>query len=333
MKKDRILGQAKKIGSTATTYHGAIKYLIAHKSEHLSSIAGPRAMGDSREPLVSAKESYDLHRTIDSSIQGDSIRLTGAATGYRRVPLPDAGASARSRDAAQKNNPRKKNLFSGIAKINGPAHRERVEKIHYKGRFKGYSGSEIYADYQSCVGCSRSGKCAIIITESVFLRRILAPSDLRFSKDANGILVKRISGGMDYHPTGEDWLAKDFWTRVRAGLAHNFVARRAAKKAEKKLADETKKSAKIAAEKEAVYQRQIKSTRVTLEDSRRAGNCIEGSLAFAERKLGLSRQEIIDAGYLFSVPATTLISHAGENIDQVNRAVRIAWVRETEISI
>jgi hypothetical protein len=66
---------------------------------------------------------------------------------------------------------------------------------------------------------------------------------------------------MDYHPEDADWTAKDFATRVRKAMAANWAKRREAKRAAKQAA---------------------------LDDSRRAGNCVEGSLAFAERKLHFS---------------------------------------------
>lgn len=73
--------------------------------------------------------------------------------------------------------------------------------------------------------------------------------------------------------------------------------------------------------------------RVTLEDSRRAGNCVEGSLAFAERKLGMSREEIVVAGHLFSVPANRLIAVANGDLPRIEAAIKIAWLRETTVSI
>jgi hypothetical protein len=127
---------------------------------------------------------------------------------------------------------------------------------------------------------------------------------------------------MDYHPTPEDWSARNFASRVRKNMAANFVKRLAAKKVER----ETIRLGKI-------YERQILSTRVTLEDSRRAGNCVEGSLAFCERRLRLSREDILAGSYLFSVPAKNLIDNANGNLPQVQNAVRVAWMRETTISI
>lgn len=308
-----ILNAAQQLGSTATTVRGAAKYILAHRTEY-------RVKRDTITPRVDLVGRRAVHLAIDRAAIGSTVEMTGYRTGYNRVVLPDAAAASRSREAAQRNNPRKKNLYIGVAKLDGRAHQERETSIHYKGSYKGYTGSEIHADYQSCLCASVSGKSAAIITECVLVRRILAPRDLRFRKDANGIFVQRMSDNMDFHPTPDIWRAKDFWTRVRAGFAENFKRRIESRKVE----SETKRV-------QAIYDRQIKSTSVTLEDSRRAGNCVEGSLRYCETRLRIPRETILAAGYLFSVPATKLLSVNGD--PGVARAVRAAWMRETTVSI
>ena len=113
---------------------------------------------------------------------------------------------------------------------------------------------------------------------------VVAPAGLVFTHDANGILLRRVSGGMDYHPEDADWTAKDFATRVRKAMAANWAKRREAKRAAKQAALDAAEAARVAAIREC----ELATTRVTLDDSRRAGNCVEGSLAFAERKLHFS---------------------------------------------
>lgn len=130
---------------------------------------------------------------------------------------------------------------------------------------------------------------------------------------------------MDYHPT--DWMSGTFATDVRRGMAVNFTRRGAAKKSERQAKLDKIKFARIG----EIKAREIGSTRVTLEDSRRAGNCVEGSLAYAERKLGVTRDEIINGGYLFSIAAPRIISANGDA--GAIRAVESAWIRETTISI
>lgn len=147
-----------------------------------------------------------------------------------------------------------------------------------------------------------------------------APTGMRFAIDGNGLHLIRVSDGMDYHPTFAEWRAKNFVALVRKGMAENYARRMTAKKTEK-LALANKKQAERS------------TTRVTLADSRRAGNCVEGSLAFAEKKLKVSREEIIAGSYLLSFPATRLLRIANGDKPRVEAAVKQAWLRETLVSI
>jgi hypothetical protein len=137
-----------------------------------------------------------------------------------------------------------------------------------------------------------------------------------------GIAVIRDSDGMDYHPTKDDFRASNFATRVRKSMSANYRNR-----------IEARKAAKIAASQRAMFERQSATTRVTLHDSRVAGNCIEGTLSFAERKLGLTREEVLRAGHLFSVPASQLLRVANGDAERVEAAIKVAWMRETMVQI
>lgn len=97
--------------------------------------------------------------------------------------------------------------------------------------------------------------------------------------------------------------------------------------------DEEKTAEAKAAADRAVFERDLAATRVTLEDSRQAGNCVEGSLAFAEDKLHISREEIIAGSYLFSVPAKTVLAHATGDTKKAHAACKRAWLRETAVAI
>ncbi len=84
---------------------------------------------------------------------------------------------------------------------------------------------------------------------------------------------------------------------------------------------------------ERLFLRDLPTTRVTLADSRRAGNCIEGSLQFAERKLGMTRAEVIGSAHLLALPAIRILHVANGQHEQAKRACYAAWLRETTISI
>jgi hypothetical protein len=82
-----------------------------------------------------------------------------------------------------------------------------------------------------------------------------------------------------------------------------------------------------------VFTRDLRSTRVSLADSRRAGNCVEGALKFAERRLGIGRAEILAGGHLLHVPASRIMAAAGTEAEPARRACYAAWLRETTVSI
>jgi hypothetical protein len=200
----------------------------------------------------------------------------------------------------------------------------------YKGKFKTYpkftnnayitSYATISDSMATIHHAPHTGK-----TEKV----IFAPAGMIFATDQSGLLLRRVSDDMDYHPTIDDLFSPKFATVVRQQMAINFRRRAEARKAEKLAARNKKKQARI----EKIFVRDLPTTRVTLADSRAAGNCVEGSLAFCERKLGISRQEVIDGAHLFSVAASKLIARANGQTEQAMRAVRAAWKRETMVSI
>lgn len=310
-RKSQIIARAQAGGSSAIQFAGAVRFCVKNKI----TAAAP-------EKKITVAQ-YIASAALDAAEIGDAISMpTVKIVGYTVYPLHDEQASSESYAIARKNNPRKKNLYTGSPTMGGPAYQERVETINYKGKFKSYHGSEIYADYQSCVAITDSGRTAIIVIAQIFRRRVIAPAGTKFAVDANGILVRRLSDGLDFHPTAEMWYAKNFAAQVRTALSAAYTARVAARK----LAREQARHA-------AIKSREIGNVRVTLEDSRRAGNCVEGSLAFAARKLGVTRQEILDGSFLFSAPASRLLAVANGDLPKVEAAINLAWTRETTISI
>lgn len=275
-------------------------------------------------------EIYKIHKILDCGKKNDACKMSrDRIPNFRRFPFVDNKASFDSKQKAHKNNPRKKNLFCGEARISGPNFQEREESFTYRGSYKGYKGSNIYADYQSCICLSKSGKLAVIVTGNIIMRRILAPKGMKFGKDDNGIKLIRISDKMDYHPTYQDLRAKNFATIVREKMAQNYKLRLATRQAEKVQAKNKKESERI----EKIFKKNLHNTMVTLEDSRKCGNCCEGSLAFCERKLKISREDIINGGYLFTLPAPKILASANGDTARAMAAVRQAWQRETTISI
>lgn len=239
--------------------------------------------------------------------------------------IPDYDLSQLARNAAEKANPRLKNWESPRPSIFPRAIGEydSIDNGRYSSRCK-YTHWTYAPLYTSFGIITLGGKVLLYrrgFTGSLKSRILPAPSGMLWTIN-NGLCLVRQSDEMDYHPTVADMQSPRFASVVREAMARNYAARLAAKQ-------EAKRQARF----EARFQRDLATTRVTLHDSRRAGNCIEGSLRFAERKLGLDRGSILAAGHLFTVPAKTLLRVANGQTEQAMRAVCAAWTRETLVCI
>lgn len=241
------------------------------------------------------------------------------------IPIQDSELGWQAKSAARSSNGRIQNWVGSNPSI------YHVSKGDYdkfesgtgykrgKGRFTYYSYAPRYISY---VVLANGGKGLIYrcgFKGEIKSRLVRAPAGTIFTKDENGLLLKRLSDGMDYHPDCNDLSSKKFATIVRAKMANNFKNRLAAKKEERR--------AKLF---EKFYQSDLNNTMVNLHDSRRAGNCIEGSLQFAEMRLNIPRQEILNGGYIFKVAASKLVKTGDE---RAIRAAKVAWQRETLVMI
>ena len=311
----RAISIAETRGCKAQTPKGLIKFFL-----------GSNLFIDQRKLNLVKRanpEIYRIHKILDTGKKGDICKMPAdKISNFRRFSFVDNTVASGAKRQAHINNPRKKNLFLGLPKISGFAMEEREETFSYGGRFRSRKGSNIYADYQSCICLSKTGKLAVIVTGNVIARRILAPKGMLFDKDNNGIKLIRISDKMDYHPIYGDWRAKDFATRVRRQMAANYKNRVESKRLERKNKQF-----------DFLFNRDLHNTMVTLDDSRKAGNCIQGSLNFAEKKLRISGEDLINGGYLFTIPASKILKVANGDTARAMAACRTAWLRETEVAI
>jgi hypothetical protein len=150
---------------------------------------------------------------------------------------------------------------------------------------------------------------------------VLLPEGFRWAADHNGVHILRASDGMDYHPTTKEITKGNVAQMIRT-LENNAELRQKQRDSEDR------------AERDRFYfDRDFPTVRVTLADSRAAGNCVEGTLAFAERKLHIPREEILAGGHLFSVPAPRLLAAADGDKPRVEAAIHRAWMRETAVCI
>lgn len=196
-----------------------------------------------------------------------------------------------------------------IVYVEGKSAPKSVGNYHWfrwKGRFKSYPGS-----YQPSTRQIQMGKD--------WGKNIIAPKGTKFNWDSNGLVVIRLTDKMDYHPNLSDFNSNNFRTRVKNCLSFNYNKR-----------IEQKKNAKRLQQFEKIFKNDLKTIRVCLNDSRKAGNCVEGSLAFMERKFKINRQDILNGNYMFSFSGDKLWNSGDE---RAKNAVRKAWERETLISI
>lgn len=149
------------------------------------------------------REEWLLHERLDSARAGERITLTGSAYGYSIHPLPckDASDYAYSRVCAE--NPRKKNVYHGKPKIFGNCIQPRWETINYKGSYTAYSGSEVHADYQSCIAIARSRRTAVVIVGNIAKRRVRLPKHYFFG----GTQIGRSGGLWTIPATAESLVA------------------------------------------------------------------------------------------------------------------------------
>lgn len=214
--------------------------------------------------------------------------------------------------------------------LNGTRKPSYVEQITHwqKYKRKSYPRNTNLA-YITSYACVSVG--AVTVTHALLgtiLRK--APAGMVFEKHSDGYLrLRRLSDDMDYHPSAKELYRKDFASFVRRQMAINWRRRVNDNKLERERARKAKQDART----EAAYQKQLASVYVSLNDSRIAGNCVEGTLAFCERKLRISRKEILDGGHLLLVSAVRLLKVANGDRSRIDAACRVAWRRENTVSI
>jgi hypothetical protein len=170
----------------------------------------------------------------------------------------------------------------------------------------------------------------IVVIGGVVVRRLRSPKGMRFAVDGLGIHLIRESDGMDYHPDPSTWMDPAFAAAIRRGMAEKYKRRAERRRAEKIAARNAREAERI----NGFFERDLPTTPVLLEDSIRAGNCLEGSLRVAEMILRVPRESILAAPHLYSCPAPLLLRAVGANQrPSAQRAVRAAWERDTTISI
>ncbi len=222
-------------------------------------------------------------------------------------PAPAARLKAKADTAARAARPRVSRWVRASATVE-PLEHGIIREDAVKKRGWKYASTDHTPFYFSRATIAKGGACLLheFIADGFRQARIVrAPSGCKWAHDELGLLLVR-ADGMEYHPTAAEFEAKNFCAVAAAALAYNWKIRRASERMTRDMAAQEKRNAKAAAVAEAALLVRLNSCRVTLDDSRRAGNCIEGALRFAEAKLRIARDEIIAGGFLFSVSAKKL---------------------------
>lgn len=124
---------------------------------------------------------------------------------------------------------------------------------------------------QSYATCQDFGEAILVIAGKE--HRIKAPRGYRWDIDENGLLLRAKSDRRaDYHPTATELLGPV--AAIVATLKENFATRKAAARAAR-----AKEAQRLA----AIRRAEAEGATVCLRDSVRAGNCLAGSLTWAQR--------------------------------------------------
>jgi len=307
-KKFAVVAQATKAGCKSETPQGIARFL--RKRQHLGRL---------HPGLASLERGERNARNIIGGIARQEfidrkfmrVRRHGL---YDQEMMEYADTNVRARNKRLKNwNDPKPTLIAGSHNEMQP-----VDGGRYKGRWSKKTVWSYTPLYHSALHLYRSGLTVELHAAGQMVRRLRAPAGLRFDSDSLGVRVVA-KDGTDYHPTAGEWRSPKFATLVRSQLA----AKRVAIKDHQIAQRDSRRLTQI-------RERGMATCRVSLEDSRRAGNCTEGALRFAESRLGMDRAEIVAGGHLVHVAGSRLLA-TGD--DRAKAAVLNAWKRETTISI
>ena len=147
------------------------------------------------------------------------------------------------------------------------------------------------------------------------VKRMALPKGFWFTREHGAVVIHHKRG--DYHP---ETLWALFSMAPETLVEHVMLN---IEKQERERARQEQEKRNM-----ALFMADLKNTRVTMQDSRRAGNCAEGSRLFAAR-LGYSLEHVNGLNSP-GIQASVLVRSGDE---RAKRAAFVAWERETQISI
>ena len=185
------------------------------------------------------------------------------------IPLGPQHAALAARTAREQH-PRRRNWDAPEAGY----HQIGIKTTHH-GRYSHRCRFErvSYTPVLRACGTVTAGRALLLIGNDTI--RIRAPRGWRFGRDDNGLYLVRLRETREafrYHPTSDEW-ARGLAAIRSAAIAHEQTQRRVAREASDQRRQDREDAAMLATL--PVY--------VCLRDSRRAGNCVAGTLAWARR--------------------------------------------------
>lgn len=176
-------------------------------------------------------------------------------------------------------NRRKRNFQSAVPSMSDSPWT--LHTFRYKGKFSGYSGSDIVPQYQSYFRIARnSGGCCTLIQEGKKPVTRFAPKGFRYRVDGLGAFLED-SLGRSYHFGASEFRSPGFHAMVKREMISASRRNREAEKARKVEAEKARKVSEL-----MQCPDRLGRYWVSLDDSRNAGNCALGSLQFASRIVG-----------------------------------------------
>jgi len=248
----RIINHAQALGSTAETPKGAHKYIMSHQLR----ISDKPVVADSYSNWIEAKREYlenESRRRLDRRMS--TIPLGG-------VSRDEIARAERIKNRSRKNwrDP------APSLRVLGESWTNLINCGQYSSRCT-YTKWE-YLPIVTCFAIER-GNLGLEFHWLDTVTFLAPPAGYRWQKDRNGIALISTDGKKDYHPDSDD-LRHYTKSAIRTKAVENYRRRQAVMVEQKRQLSEIKK-----AEREGAV--------ICVADSKRAGNCVAGTLRFAER--------------------------------------------------
>lgn len=228
------------------------------------------------------------------------------------ITIHHDGLASQAWEAARLQNPRKSNWRrptpSEYPEVRGSFTTHEIRS----GR---YTNAIYFPKYTSFLHVKDKYRAVYVcgFTRELTKVHLRAPAGTEWDKD--GSIVRSSDYRIEYHPCSLDFVSGHFALLVKTGL-RNAQRKRAA-------------LLELASRQEA-RRHELETTRVNLHDSQQAGNCIAGSLRFAEERLRIPREQILAAPWLVHASGAALLATRDPAAE---RAVHAAFHRETPVSI